>query len=386
MGHLSRRVGTLLVAVSAGSVLALSGRQPLLGVPKHDTINGRFAAGDHVIVKFRSTPSAAQLTALAGEADADAPRPIGGGRAHLVRSRSKRVAQLVAELSKRADLEYVEPDYVEYPTAAPNDPSFGLQWALRNVGQNVNGAAGTAGADVHAVAAWNIARGAANAVIGIVDTGFDYTHPDLAGNVWAAPHGFSVTIGGQTIACAAGSHGFQSTDGAMSCDPGAPGDHGTHVAGIAGASGNNQQGVAGVAWRTSMMSLNFMTRGYGYDSDAVNLIEFAVQVKSRLAGSQAGNVRVRNTSWGGGGFSQALQDEIDRAAANDMLVVAAAGNSSQSLDSTPFYPASYARPNMLVVASTNSGDQLSPFSDYGASTVHLAAPGENIFSTLSQGA
>ena len=182
------------------------------------------------------------------------------------------------------------------------------------------------GADVRAPAAWAIATGSAANVVGIVDTAFDVAHPDLSPNVWSAPASFSVMIGGKTVACPAGTQGFQSRSGAMSCGPGAPMEHATHVAGIVGAAGNNQQGVAGVNWRASMMSLNFMPDGTsGYTSDAINAIEFAIQIRARFAGWAAGNVRVVNNSWGGSGYSQALQDEIDRAAASDILFVAAAG-------------------------------------------------------------
>src|SRR5262249_42343573 len=283
---------------------------------------------------------------------------------------------LIAQLSQRSDLEYAEPDYVVYAAAVPNDPWFSNQWALRNVGQAVNGSAGgTTGADVHASAAWDIATGSSANVVGIVDTAFDVTHPDLSANTWSAPAGFSVVIGGTTLACPAGTQGFESQSGAMSCGPGAAMEHATHVAGIVGAAGNNQQGVAGINWRASMMSLNFMPDGTsGYTSDAINAIEFAIQVKARFAGWAAGNVRVLNNSWGGSAYSQALQDEIDRAAASDILFVTAAGNGGANIDAAPSYPASLARPNMVTVAASNAYEQLSDFSNYGQTSVHLAAP------------
>jgi regulation of enolase protein 1 (concanavalin A-like superfamily) len=379
------RVRGLITAAVALAVIVPIGEAKLL--PGHqglDTFNGREAAADYVVVKFKSTPTAAQLAALASEIDADSVDRVGGLRAHLMHSRSKRVAELVAQLASRADLEYVEPDYVVYAITTPNDPSFPNQWALRNVGQAVNGySSGHSGADVQATAAWDIATGSPANVVGIVDTAVDVTHPDLAPNIWSAPASFSVTIAGKTVACPAGTPGFESQSGILSCGPGAAMQHATHVAGIIGAAGNNQQGVSGINWRASMMSLNFMPNGSsGYTSDAINAIEFAIQMKARFAGSPAGNVRVLNNSWGGAGFSQALQDEIDRAAANDIMFVAAAGNSGANLDATPDYPASFGRANMLNVASSNAYEQLSTFSNYGQTTVHLAAPGENILSTL----
>ena len=127
----------------------------------------------------------------------------------------------------------------------------------------------------------------------------------------------------------------------------------------AGADGNDLAGVAGVNWRSSLMALNFAPDGTGFESDAVNAIEFAIQTKLAFAGTPAGNLRVINASWGGGGGSTALAEEIRRAAANDILFVAAAANSASNLDASPFYPASFNLPNMVAVASTTNTDTLS---------------------------
>jgi subtilisin family serine protease len=226
---------------------------------------------------------------------------------------------------------YAEPNYVVQTFAPPDDPSFPLLWGLDNVGQAVNtSGAGVAGADISAVGAWDLSLGSAAHVIGIVDTGLDYTHPDLAANVWTAPSAFTVTIGGVPVSCPAGSHGFNALT--MSCDPMDDHNHGTHVAGIIGAAGNNGLGVAGVSWTTRLMGLKFLNAG---GSGTV----------AALTGSA--DVRVLSNSWGGGPFSQALLDEIDQANENDMLFVAAAGNNGWSNDILPTYPASYDAPNVI---------------------------------------
>src|SRR5438477_6292793 len=150
-----RTVAAAFVSVT----LASAGRQSLFGVTKHDNVNGRYAAANHVIVKFRTPPSSAELSRLKQDVDADWDRQLSGIRAHLLHSRSKHAAELLAQLASRVELEYVEADYELFPAAMPNDASFQNQWALRNVGQNVNGAAGTSGSDVHAPAAWDIATG-----------------------------------------------------------------------------------------------------------------------------------------------------------------------------------------------------------------------------------
>src|SRR5437588_47189 len=134
-------------------------------------------------------------------------------------------------------------------------------------------------ADIDAVPAWDAARGSRNTVVGIVDTGIDYTHPDLAANVWSAPRAFTVMVGGLTITCAAGTHGFNAIT--RSCDPFDDHFHGSHVAGTIGAVGNNGTGVAGINWFASMMGLKFLSSaGTGTLVDAINAIEFAIQVKA----------------------------------------------------------------------------------------------------------
>jgi len=194
-----------------------------------------------------------------------------------------------------------------------------------------------------------------------------------------------VTLGGVALSCPAGSHGYNAV--AHSCDPEDDNGHGTHVAGSIGAIGNNTAGVVGVNWATSIMALRFMDNsGTGYISDVVNAIEFAVQVKQIFASTGDADVRVLNNSWSGGGFSQALSDEIARADAAGMLFVASAGNGTLDHEATPTYPADYAGANVLTVAATDYRDQLASFSDYGATHVHLGAPGVLIYSTaLSSG-
>jgi subtilisin family serine protease len=157
--------------------------------------------------------------------------------------------------------------------------------------------------------------------------------------------------------------------------------HGTHVSGTIGAVGNNGVGVVGVNWTASIMGLKFLNAsGSGSTADAIKAIEFAIQAKAAFASTGGANVRVLSNSWSGGGFSQALLDEINLANANDMLFVAAAGNNGRSNDDSPVYPASYAAPNVLAVAASDNRDTLAAFSNYGFS-VPLAAPGVDILST-----
>ncbi len=272
---------------------------------------------------------------------------------------------------------YVEPDYIVNGSSTPNDPNFPQQWSFNNTS--------TLGADIGALQAWDISSGSTANVVGVVDTGIDYTHPDLAANVWAAPTDFTVSLGWGSITCPAGSHGYNAIN--RSCDPRDDHYHGTHVSGTIGAAGNNAVGVAGVNWTTRIMGLKFLdSTGSGSTSNAIDAIEFAIQVKAKFAGgSTPVNVRVLSNSWGGDGFSQALLDEINKANTNEMLFVAAAGNSSANIDSAPQYPAAFNAPNLIAVAATGMDDSLASFSNWGQARVHLGAPGVNIISTIPGG-
>jgi serine protease len=363
---------------AAAAALIVAGHAVAQNPRRSVAIDGREAAAGEVIVRFARQPSTAERLAIERDADADESEPV-GPLFHRLRSRRLDVAALIASVRRRAIVQYAEPNYLWHATIAPNDPQFASLWALRNIGQTIGGRTGVVSADIHAASAWGVATGSRATVVMVIDTGVDYTHPDLTANMWSAPASFSVTIGGKSIACAAGTHGFNAIT--KTCDPLDDNNHGTHVAGTIGGSGNNSVGVSGVNWTTAIMGAKFLdSTGTGSSADAVNAIEFAIQARNVFAATGAANVRVLSNSWGSNGFSQALLDEVNRAGANGMLFVAAAGNDSSNNDVVPFYPANYAAPNVVSVAATDNTDQLASFSNFGSS-VHLAAPGVNILST-----
>jgi subtilisin family serine protease len=340
-------------------------------------VNGREAVDGEVLVRFHSTVGAFEAARAEAEVEADDVEQVGRYGTRRMRARSMGTTEMLARLRANPDVEFVEPNYIIRLAATPTDPSFGNLWGLFNVGQS-DAAAGIPGADIDATLAWDVSTGARDTVVGIVDTGIDYTHPDLAANIWTAPAAFSITVGGVVINCAAGTHGFNAITN--TCDPMDDHNHGTHVAGIVGAVGNNGVGVTGVNWTASMMGLKFLeSDGSGTTANAIKAIEFAVQAKNVLGA--AANVRVLSASWGGG-YSQALLDEINRANTADMLVVAAAGNAGVNTDVSPTYPAAYSAPNVISVAATDNRDLRAFFSNYGAATVHLGAPGVAILSTI----
>jgi serine protease len=372
-----------LLCSAAGWVLSSqAAAQGPAGQRLVERVNGHDAVSGDVIVKYLNPRTAGERAQADAMVSATKDVDLGDQRGRLRHIHSDRfdTATLLAYFDGAPGVEYAEPNYIVYALATPNDPSFPSLWGLLNTGQNIGGA-GTPGADIDATLAWNLATGHAATVVGVVDTGVDYNHPDLLGNIWSAPSSFTVTIGGTNITCPAGSHGFNAIT--FSCDPLDDHDHGTHVSGTIGARGNNGTGVAGVNWTTSIMGLKFLgSNGSGSIVGAINAIDFAIRTKQAFGATAAANVRVLSNSWGGGGFTQALLDKINEANNNRMLFVAAAGNANSNNDSVPAYPANYNAPNVVSVAATDNRDLRASFSNYGATMVDLAAPGVNVLSTV----
>ena len=350
-----------------------------------EIVDGREAVPGEVLVKIRRGEAAA-VPDIAARADASAIDAIGRAGVRRVRSRSMSSAALLARLANHPAVEYVEPNYIRSCDRGSQRSLVPRSlWGLKNVGQSINSGPGESRAPTFTRrSAWNYTIGSQAHVVAVVDTGIDYTHPDLADNMWSAPSSFTVTIAGQQITCPAGSHGFNAIT--MSCNPMDDNNHGTHVSGTIGASGNNALGVVGVNWVTQLMGIKFLdANGSGSVEAAINGIDFAIQASQAFSATGAADVRVLSASWGGTGFSQAMLDEILAAGSHDMLFVAAAGNSAFTNDLLPFYPASYNAPNVISVAATTNTDDRAFFSNYGANSVHLGAPGQDILSTTIGG-
>jgi subtilisin family serine protease len=236
-----------------------------------ENVDGHWAVAGEALVRFKDGGKAPNDALAAG--DVDEEQPIGQSGWRRLRSRSKVARLLIQTLRSRGDVVEVEPNYIVEAEATPNDPLFPNLWGLKNAAQ--------AGADIHATAAWDITSGGVSNVIAVVDSGVDYTHPDLVSNMWSAPTAFTVTVGGRSITCPAGSHGFNAI--AFTCNPMDDLYHGTHVAGTIGAVGNNALGVVGVNWTTRIMALKFLdSTGTGSDADAINAIEFALQCEGQV--------------------------------------------------------------------------------------------------------
>lgn len=278
----------------------------------------------------------------------------------------------IAFLSALPFVEYAEPDYIVRPAAVPNDQFIGLQWGVNNTGQSIRGVIGVADADIDGFEAWDIRTSAPGIIVAVLDSGVQWSHPDLDGNIWSntdeiAGNGIDDDNNGY-IDDVRGWDFFDNDN-----NPDDPDGHGTHCAGTIGAEGNNGIGVAGVAWDVQIMPLRFIGPFGGSTSDAIAALNYAV----------ANGAQISNNSWGGGGFSTAMRDAISNAAAAGHLFVAAAGNSNVNTDSTPFYPSSYTNDNIISVAAIDNRDQRASFSNFGANSVDLGAPGVDIASTYT---
>lgn len=268
----------------------------------------------------------------------------------------------------------LEPDFVITAAALPNDPSFSRLWGLHNTGQT----GGVVDADLDAPEAWNVTTGSRSVVVAVVDTGIDYRHPDLAANMWRNPGEVAGDgIDNDRNGFVDDVHGWDFANN--DADPFDDEGHGTHVSGTIGAVGNNGVGVTGVAWNVSLMGLKFLgADGSGTTSAAIAALNYATRMRRDFGV----NVVATNNSWGGGGASTTLRDAIAAGETAGIVCVAAAGNETANNDATPSYPGNYAT---LSVAATDASNRLASFSNYGATTVDIAAPGVGVYSTVPSG-
>lgn len=319
--------------------------------------------------------------------------------------------ELLRSLIARDIVEFSEPNGYVFSTGAPDDTDYGDLWGMKNTGQEgtnddtsgepdwnchwdvEEGEYGYSGVDINAERAWDILYEAEDIVVAVTDSGVDYEHEDLDGNMWinsgeTPGNGIDDDSNGWKDDV----HGINARIIASDPDAGDPMDdhflgHGTHVAGTIGAIGDNDQGVAGVTWNIQIMACKFLSSlGGGNFADAIQCIDYA-----RLNGAD-----IINASWGGEAGSAGLELAIRNARDAGIIFVAAAGNVGDDTDSTPFYPASYDFTddpsagdwnNVVSVAATDRRDRLgdstvnSTASNFGETSVDIGAPGSGILST-----
>jgi len=353
----------------------------------------RYAPGE-VLVKFRDEVSLSGVMSLNTDVGAKEVRVLSVNARVIHQYKldgAMSVEEAVSKYQRNPAVEYAEPNYLYRLQTIPSDAQFGSLWGLHNTGQTVNGTAGRPDADIDAPEAWDISTGSPNVIIAVIDSGIAYDHPDLAPNMWTNPRETAGNgIDDDRNGLIDDVHGwdFHMNDSEpmdpLDLNPGGNPGHGTHVAGIIAGAGNNGTGITGVMWTARLMAL----KGGG-----VNRSLSTTAIVSALHYAVDNGARVINASFAGPDCSQALYDALSTANAAGVLFVAAAGNEESDNDTVPSFPANFSAPsvcdgqqkaalaNVISVAATDGNDQLASFSNFGSTSVQVAAPGVRINST-----
>ena len=378
--------------IAAAAVSALGATPPALANPAQvdadlQRAELRYVASE-VLVQFRP--------GQAGFARNAALRALGAHSAELLRHAALdgelhrvalppgvAVADAVRHLRAQRAVRFVEPNWLYTTQAAPNDTYYqdGSLWGVYGdaspLKQNAYGS--------QAAEAWNAGKDcSASVVVGIIDEGVMTTHPDTQANIWHNPYdvpGNGIDDDGNGFIDDETGWDFENNDN--SAFDGVGDDHGTHVSGTIGAVRNNGIGTAGICGQVKMVNAKFLGANGGTTANAIKAIDYITDLKTR----HGLNLVATNNSWGGGGFSQALKDAIDRSGAANILFIAAAGNGNlfgigQNTDKKPNYPSAYTSENIIAVAAINKKGAKAGFSNYGLVSVDLGAPGVGIWSTV----
>lgn len=349
----------------------------------YDGTRLEFVPGE-LIVKFKSGVSDIKRNAALGTVNGKVGQKIvtaamkkaGDNEGITVLHTPMAVREAVNALKNLPDVEYAEPNYYYYHDATSNDPYYtnGSLWGMYGDATSPANQYGSQAGE--AWAAGHI--GSTTVHIGVIDEGAMWSHEDLVGQIWTNPFDPVDGIDNDGNGYIDDIRGWDFANNDNSTYDGAGDDHGTHVSGTIGAIGGNGKGVVGVNWNVRMITMKFLGSAGGTTANAVKSVDYITDLKTR----HGLTLPATNNSWGGGGFSQALQDAIERANAAGILFCAAAGNDGADNDATIRYPSGYPNANIIAVASITSSGALSSFSNYGATTVDLGAPGSGIYSTL----
>lgn len=286
------------------------------------------------------------------------------------------VEEALAQLKQQDAVVYAEPNFIYTYGAVSNDPYFtnGSLWGMYGASTSPSNQYGC-----HAAKAWAEGNtGSSSVVVGVIDEGIFKDHEDLKANCWVNPYEISNGKDDDGNGYIDDVNGWNFVGNNNKIYELRRDNHGTHVAGTIGGLGGNGKGVAGVCWNVKMISCKFLGQSGGTLTDAVKAVDYITDMKTR----HSMRIVATNNSWGGGGYSQALKDAIDRAGEANILFIAAAGNSSSNNDAVPSYPSNYSSNNVIAVASITSTGALSSFSSYGATQVDLGAPGSAVMSSV----
>lgn len=380
------------VAVATLGLLAACADPPtspaidLAGAPALSVAAGADVVPGEIIVKFRAGATAAGRAAALGRVNGQAGEHIltaamqrsGDSGGLTIVHTPLAVSQAVAALRGSEDVEYAEPNYIYQHSATSNDTYYtdGSLWGMYGDATSPANQFGSQAGEAWAAGKTNCS----NVYVGIIDEGYMYSHEDLAANAGTNPgevagNGVDDDVNGYVDDV----YGWDFDGNNNSVFDGSGDDHGTHVAGTIGGVGGNGKGVAGVCWSVKLMDAKFLGRNGGTTANAVKAVDYFTDLKTR----HNLNLVTTSNSWGGGGFSQALGDAIERANAANILFIAAAGNSTYDCDtSTACYPAEYTSANVISVASITNTGAISSFSNFGATTIDIGAPGSGIWSSV----
>jgi len=362
-----------------------SEEEPLASVQSASRQEARpkFVPGE-VLVKFRAGATEAQRSGALQSVNGTvaeriltrAMRAWGDNEGIIVIRTVADVAAAAAILRGAVGVEYAEPNYYYYHDATSNDPYYtnGSLWGMYGDATSPANQFGSQAGE-----AWAAGKiGSTTVHIGVIDEGAMWSHEDLAGQIWTNPYDPVDGVDNDGNGYIDDVRGWDFANNDNSTYDGAGDDHGTHVSGTIGAIGGNGKGVVGVVWNVRMITVKFLGPAGGTTANAIKSVDYITDLKTR----HGLTLPATNNSWGGGGFSQALQDAIERANAANILFCAAAGNDGADNDATIRYPSGYPNANIIAVAAITSSGALASYSNYGAKTVDLGAPGSGVFSTV----
>lgn len=368
---------TLIVTILLGPASAMAFGKPDRPTPKQP--EEREFSPDTIMVKFKDVTSQATQATLLRQHGLERLRRLDLTGVAIVQVGDRLPKQAVDALSRRPEVEYAELDYIVQPFGYGDEPRFKELWGHNNTGQSINGKVGASDVDVNALEAAARTLGSPNLTVAVIDDGVDFSHPDLQGRQWINPGESGTKANNGKDDDANGYvddvHGWDFCHGDRTVhDPGED-SHGTHVAGT--IAGNlNSKGIVGIAPRIKVMALKFLGPECGRVSDVISAIQYAKKK----------GVKISNNSYGGTEYSQALRDAI---AVCNCLFVAAAGNGgsdgagdNNDTSAEKMYPASYDLAHILAVAAVDNRGYLGGFSNYGATSVDISAPGVDVLSSV----
>ncbi|HEY5782729.1 MAG TPA: S8 family peptidase [Lysobacter sp.] len=368
------------VLVSLGlSSAAFAGGRPDLAIAGLKA--GRAHEADQLLVKYRDGSTSAQQAAVRNGLGAQKLETVRGGKGEIALLRmpaGRDLASAISSLSSNPAVEYAEPNWTYQHNATSNDTyaTNGSLWGMYGDASSPANQYGSQAAE-----AWGAGHtDCSNVYVGVIDEGIYYNHEDLTNVVWTNPYDPVDGVDNDGNGYADDTRGWDFDGNSSNINSGgANDDHGTHVTGTIAGVGGNGKGVAGVCWSgAKIISAKFLGRRGGTTANAIKAVDYITDLKTR----HGLNIVATNNSWGGGGFSQGLQDAIGRANTASILFIAAAGNDAYNNDATASYPSGYPNANIIAVASITSTGGLSSFSQWGATTVDIGAPGSGIWSTV----